>query len=405
MTPEVAGAAFQEDLLRLQLERREALCLVLEGLIEGMADGVVALDARGRVVHVSDGLREGVADELGRMPRRPADPQRSTDSDLPRPVLTALRRESRRIRAAETIRFDLSWPRPELGSQEYRVTGSAGEGLDSEGRLLSLFAFHDRTREATLERELEQARDLAALGQMAATVAHEVRNPLGAIQGFATLLQRDLVGEPGPLRQVERILRGVAAANRIVSDLLEFCRPVRLHVEPISLEGLLAESIAELRGSDAWRDALEIDLEVAPDLPVCRGDRQLLLQVLGNLYRNAAGAMGEGGVLSIRARATGSSTQPDRLRLVVRDTGSGLSADEVARIFQPFYSTRPGGTGLGLPLVRKIIDAHGGHVHVVSAPGRGTSVVLDLPVSPPAPARRPCGGGIGGAVVSMEEAA
>jgi len=110
-------------------------------------------------------------------------------------------------------------------------------------------------------------------------------------------------------------------------------------------------------------------------------------------------------VLSIRARATGSPTQPDRLRLIVRDTGSGLSADEVARIFQPFYSTRPGGTGLGLPLVRKIIDAHGGHVHVVSAPGRGTSVVLDLPVSPPSPARRPVGGAIGGAVVSMEEAA
>jgi len=254
--PEAAGAACQEDLLRLQLERREALCLVLEGLIEGMADGVVALDARGRVVHVSDGVREGTTDGSGRMPRPAADPQRSGDRDLPRAVLAALRRESRRIRAAETIRFDLSWPRPELGSQEYRVTGTAGDGLDSEGRLLALFAFHDRTREAALERELEQARDLAALGQMAATVAHEVRNPLGAIQGFATLLQRDLAGQPGPLRQVERILRGVAAANRTVTDLLEFCRPVRLHVEPVSLEGLLGESIAELRGSEAWNDAL-----------------------------------------------------------------------------------------------------------------------------------------------------
>ncbi len=401
--------SIQEDLLRRQLERREQLCLVLEGLIEGMGDGVVALDARGSLIHMTDGLREPASTgaTASTVALRPIAPERTTDRDLPRSVLTALRREARRIRPAETIRFDLAWPRPEVGSQEYRVTGAAGEGLDGEGRLLTLFAFHDRTREAALERELEQARDLAALGQMAATVAHEVRNPLGAIQGFATLLQRDVADQPGPLRQVTRILQGVEAANRIVSDLLEFCRPVRLQVEPLSLEGLLAESIAALRQADWWPPRVDLDLEVAPDLPICRGDRQLLLQVLANLYRNAAGAMGATGVLSIRARASGSPTQPDRLRLVVRDTGCGLGADEVARIFQPFYSTRPGGTGLGLPLVRKIIDAHGGHVHVVSAPGRGTSVVLDLPAAPPVRARghRPSGCHAGGGVVSVEEAA
>jgi len=256
---------------------------------------------------------------------------------------------------------------------------TTGEGLDGEGRALTLFAFHDRTREVALERELEQARNLAALGQMAATVAHEVRNPLGAIQGFAELLQRDLQGQPGPLRQVDRILRGVQGANRIVGDLLEYCRPVAPKPEAVSLESLLAESLAALRVSPAWHSRIELDLHVDPDLPCCLGDRGLLLQALANLYDNAVAAIEGRGTLSVRARAGASASRPDRLRIVIRDTGRGLSADEVARIFQPFYTTRPGGTGLGLPLVRRIVEAHGGRVHVVSAPARGTSVVLDLP--------------------------
>jgi len=185
---------------------------------------------------------------------------------------------------------------------------------------------------------------------------------------------------PEAARQIDRILRGVEAADHIVSDLLEFCRPVQPRKETISPESLLAESLGSVRArASASTGALEIDLHVEPDAPACCGDRRLLVQALQNLYTNAVGAMNGTGTLSIRARAAGPATRPDRVRIIVRDTGCGLGADEVARIFQPFYTTRPGGTGLGLPLVRKIVEAHGGRVHVVSAPGRGTSVVLDLP--------------------------
>jgi signal transduction histidine kinase len=371
------------DSLRRLLEGREQLCLVLETLLEASTDGVVALDFRGRVVHISASLFDAAPGSEGAPgPSGPVGAAAvSPDDCLPRSVRQRLRREAAGITSGETVRFDLNWSRPDRGTERYRVTATAGSDPGGGGRLLTLFAFFDSTREAALERELSEARNLAALGQMAATVAHELRNPLGAIQGFAGLLSRDLVGQPALLRQAERILRGVEGANRIVSDLLEFTRPVAPRREPVSLESLLAESIAALRASALSLDRVEVDLHIDAGLPACFCDSRLVQQALQNLYTNAIQAMGENGLLSVRARAAGSSDRADRLRVVVRDTGCGLGADEVARIFQPFYTTRPGGTGLGLPLVRRIVEAHGGHVHVVSAPGRGTSVVIDLPAA------------------------
>jgi signal transduction histidine kinase len=385
------------DSLRRLLEGREQLCLLLEELLEASTDGVVALDFRGRVVHVSRSLVDaapGRDDASGLSGTRNMEPA-SPEECLPRPVRLRLRREAAGIAAGETVRFELNWSRPDRGTETYRITATAGSdsgggpalvghgpaGTGPGSRLLTLFAFFDRTREATLERELKEARNLAALGQMAATVAHELRNPLGAIQGFAGLLSRDLAGQPALLRQAERILRGVEGANRIVSDLLEYTRPVAPRREAVSLSSLLAESIAAWRASTPPPIRVEVDLGVDSDLPDCLCDPRLVLQALQNLYANAIQSMGEGGTLFVRARAAGPTGRSDRLRVVVRDTGCGLGADEVARIFQPFYTTRPGGTGLGLPLVRRIVEAHGGHVHVVSAPGRGTSVVIDLPAA------------------------
>jgi len=298
-------------------------------------------------------------------------------------VLRRLRREAAFTQPGRAHRFDLIWERPESGIRNYRVVAVAGAEVStvsaSEPGRLTLFAFQDRTREVALQEELGQARQMAALGQMAATVAHELRNPLGAIQGFATLLKRDLEGQSGPRRQVDRILQGVENADRIVADLLEYCRPLRLSAGPLALSRLLEESLTELKATPRWRSGLKIDLRLDADLAPCRGDRRLLLLVLANLYNNALDAMGEEGTLSILARAAGPTTRSDRLRVIVRDTGCGLAAEEVARVFAPCYTTKPGGTGLGLALVRKIVEAHGGHVHVVSAPLRGTSVVVDLP--------------------------
>ncbi|MEZ4649034.1 MAG: ATP-binding protein [Candidatus Eisenbacteria bacterium] len=361
--------------MKSRLEQREQLGVVLEGLLESLADGVVALDFRGEVTHVSDALLEPSL-TIG------------AEVTLPQEILARLRAESERVGTIPR-RFEIVWHREETGTRIYQVVAAAariGEIAPElpangtfTGPVLTLFAFHDTTSIHELRRELDRTRDLAALGRMAATVAHELRNPLGVIQGFATLHQRDLTAEGRDTKSIDRILQGVEGANRIVEDLLEYSRPVAPKDESISVEALLAESTATLEVSPRFRRGISVDVEVDPRLPAIRGDRRLLLQALANLYHNAVDAIDGDGSLSVRARATGGFGGRERLRVVVRDSGCGLSAEEVQRIFEPFYTTKPGGTGLGMAIVRRTIEAHGGEIHVVSARGRGTSVVLDLP--------------------------
>lgn len=366
-----ASTRLESELARSESERseRERLTLLLERLLESLADGVVALDFRGEVVHLSDALRE---------PSLRANP---LSPPLPEAVLSELRERRYEARTDRPVRFELDWEREDTGERRYRVVGASGEGTGEGGApQLVVFAFHDQTRERTLEAELNQARNLAALGQMAATVAHELRNPLAAIQGFTTLLQRDLPADHTGQRQVEHIQEGVTAANRIISDLLEYCRPLSPRRHAVSPEALISESLLFLQASPRWSTRMTLDLQVDPGLPELAVDRGLLRQVLCNLYDNAIDAMQGAGVLSVRARALGDGAPLERVRIVVRDTGTGLKAEEAARIFEPFYTTKPRGTGLGLAIVRRTIEAHHGNVHVVSAPGKGTSVVLDLPV-------------------------
>lgn len=407
---EVRSADARIAPLQIALEQREQLCLLLESLVESLSDGLVVLDFAGHVVHGSESLLSRGKSRVarGHVPSPDAgqgdadqgfEPSLGPGDQLPRAIVGRLREEARVLAPGQTRTFDLEWDRPELGARIYRViataeaspvsgavlprakTGKTGAVEPEAASVLTVFAFHDRTREAAIEEELAQARNLAALGQMAGTVAHELRNPLGGIKGFATLLERDLAGQTGPLHQVDCILRGVESADRIVGDLLEYCRPLHPHLDPIRLDELLEESLAHLKHSPRKADGIECDLLLDPGLPPCLGDRRLLLQVLANLYHNAIAAMEGSGTLSLRVRAAGPVQRPDRLRIVIRDTGCGMTAEEVARIFAPFYSNRAGGTGLGLALVRKVVEAHRGHVHVVSAPGRGTSVVLDLPAA------------------------
>ena len=356
------------------LEQREQLGVLLEGLLESIADGIVALDFRGDVTHVSDALLE---------PSLPL----GAESTLPPAVLARLQAESARV-GTQPRRFELRWKREETGTRTYEVIAAAarfgGEGSEATPEpgakpVLTLFAFHDRTALHELRTELDRTRDLAALGRMAATVAHELRNPLGVIQGFANLHQRDLAADGRDTRLVDRILQGVEGANRIVEDLLEYSRPAEPHREAISVEALLAESVGSLQVSPRFRREVSVDLQVEARLPVIHGDRRLLLQALANLYHNAIDAIEGEGTLSVRARTTGGINGRGRLRIVVRDTGCGLTADEVQRIFEPFYTTKPGGTGLGMAIVRRTVEAHDGEIHVVSAQKRGTSVVLDLP--------------------------
>jgi len=206
--------------------------------------------------------------------------------------------------------------------------------------------------------------------KLCAAMAHEIRNPLTGIQGFADLLQRDLTENDSRREILTRIISGVRTVNATVSSMLDFCRPRPPRLEQVNVAALADEALA-LAGCTAH---LLASVAVAPDAATAPADRLQLLQALVNLVRNAAHATPDGGRLTISARRSAES-----VRISVADTGRGMDAATRANLFRPFTSASRDGTGLGLAIVRKIAQQHNGEVCVESEPGEGTTITIVLP--------------------------
>jgi signal transduction histidine kinase len=228
----------------------------------------------------------------------------------------------------------------------------------------------------SLEAEINRQERLSELGNLAATVAHEIRNPLNSV---SMGLQR-LKGEFTPTQDqddYERFLdlmqAEVRRLNSIVEQFLSLARPLNLKVEPVSIETFLKD-VTTLMSGDASSANVQIDLNVAPGLPSLQADPNYLKQLLLNLILNGVQAMPRGGALTIDARA-----DKDFLRLTVSDHGTGMTAETLAHIFEPYFTTKPNGSGLGLSIARRIAEAHGGTINVESNPGRGSRFQVLLP--------------------------
>jgi len=230
-----------------------------------------------------------------------------------------------------------------------------------------------------IDEQLQLAGRLAAVGQLAAGVAHELNNPLTAVQGLAQLMaERDDLDDT--LKEdLEGILREARRASRTTTNLLTFCRKHNPDKKLISLNEVVERSI-ELHAYRMKVNNVEVRLELDPDLPLTMGDFHQMQQVLVNLITNAEQAMtsahGEG-TLTIR-----SSTNDDVIRLEVEDSGPGIPEENLKRIFNPFFTTKTvgEGTGLGLGICYGIVDEHGGRLRVESEVGRGTTFVIDIPL-------------------------
>ncbi len=226
---------------------------------------------------------------------------------------------------------------------------------------------------ASANAALQRSKRLAALGEMAAGIAHEVRNPLASIALYARMLQQDLSDRPPQADIAGRISSAVRGLDAIVNDVLTFSREMRLRLIDASVLPALeraAEAVKPLI------DAAGIRIVIDAPESLCFGhDVELIHQALVNLVRNAAQAMEAGGILTLAATADASAVQ-----ITVKDTGPGISEVDVDRIFNPFFTTRATGTGLGLPIVHRIVDAHGGSiaVHNDSADG-GAVFTLTFP--------------------------
>lgn len=249
---------------------------------------------------------------------------------------------------------------------------------------LTLF-LKDLTRVEQIE-ERERLRDrLATLGGMAAAIAHEVKNPLASIEIMAGVLRRQLNDRPDAMETLGDIIKESRLANAIVVEVLEFVRPIRLQVEPLEVAEVVKDAIDGLEYG-----ASQVRVNVEDDVPELMADHSQLRQLLSNLMTNAIEAMGPGGRVNVKvSRLTdeaesGGTGAPSQGQVVieVHDQGPGISEDDLERIFSPFFTTKPQGTGLGLSIVRKVVDAHDGIIEATSAPGRGTTFRVTLPVVP-----------------------
>jgi signal transduction histidine kinase len=238
----------------------------------------------------------------------------------------------------------------------------------------------------TAQEELVKKEQLAVVGELAAVIAHEVRNPLAIIANAVSGLRKQAIS-----REDHETLLGIldeetSRLNRLVTDLLRYARPVNIQRSHFSLADLLDRTLG-LANTD--RKAIKAELRVECHEGRIWGDSNLLRQVFDNLVDNAVQAMGTGGTLTVRVRAA-SESGVDGLAVDIVDTGEGMDTQVRSRARDPFFTTRPSGTGLGLAIVDRIVDAHGGHFAIDSRAGEGTTVTVFLPhgsSSEPPPAR------------------
>jgi len=243
---------------------------------------------------------------------------------------------------------------------------------------------HLSRRHAQAEEALRRRDRLAAMGELASTVAHEVRNPLNAIAMSARRLRAEFASAPssadGAAEAAERdellsVLEGeTQRINRIVQQFLDFARPPRLDLQPTDLTELLG-GLVEAQRPLAESRGVRLEL-VAPTQAPARVDAGQLRQALENLVRNATDASPEGGQVTITLRSS-----PDEHAIEVRDTGRGIDPEQLPRIFDLYFTTKPDGTGVGLAVSQQVVAGHGGRIDVESTPGEGTRMTVRLPGS------------------------
>jgi two-component system sensor histidine kinase PilS (NtrC family) len=270
-----------------------------------------------------------------------------------------------------SMRHETALRRPDGSTVPVRMTFSALRSGEGE-RLGLISACEDLSAIRAMESRMRQADRLATLGRMAANIAHEIRNPLASLTGAIEVLTSPLTAEDARERLSQIVARESERLNHIIKNFLEYARPAPLSITTFDVAAA-AEEVLLLLEHRTSPGSLKVIREFAPSVlwPV---DAQQFRQILWNLCLNAVEAMPEGGELRVAAAVLG-----DMLEVTVSDTGEGIAAGDLSHVFEPFFSTKSEGTGLGLALVHRVVQEHGGEIDVRSSPGLGTTFTLTLP--------------------------
>lgn len=333
-------------------------------LVENMPMGLVVIGETGTLLSLND-----VSERLLGISGRDWADSKAKDI-LPREIVDMIAEvDDEHPLATKELELD-------AGGRNLSLEATAGSLRDEEGRLLGhLVLLRDVTEIEHLKREMERKERLASLGSLAAGVAHEIRNPLSSIKGFATYFRERYHMVPEDARIADIMIGEVERLNRVIGQLLDLAKPLDMKKERCSLLSIVRRTLETVE-DQAARRSITIDRSGLGENP-CHvvADPDKIAQVMLNLYLNAMEAMDSGGVLSVALECNGIDSP---VTIEVSDTGCGIHPEHLEHIFDPYFTTKQSGTGLGLAVVHKIVEAHGGDIKVTSRMGQGTTVRVTL---------------------------
>ena len=363
--------AYTNECLNKKVQELNNLTGYLNNILESMHSGVVAIDIKGKVitfnkiaekilnVNAKDIIGKDISSTLNHI---------SGFTDL---LVESLSKRNNIVNLERIIGA-------ENGSTRY-IESSISILRDVNGDITGVVEiFHDLSEIYELKGRLHSASNLISVGTMAASVAHEIRNPLNGIEGFAYLLERKLKGDN--LKLVKNVIRGSKNINKIVTDLLLLARPIKLNLRKYRLADVIDKSLVFVSHelSQNGKQNIQINKNYTCQSDTIECDPERLQQAFLNIMLNAIQSMHAGGQITVFTRESTLDNRPG-IQVGFVDTGNGISNDAIKKVFEPFFTTKNDGTGLGLAIVRNIIGLHGGQVTINSEHKKGTTFLVNLP--------------------------
>lgn len=346
-----------------------------ENIVRSISSGVFTADAAGCITSFNPAAEEATGYTIGQVAGRPWreifnwHPDQESDESLGDALLT-------------TTRFEVECTRADGNRLILGLTLSPLHGQGPQTGLVGVFK--DLTQIRDLEEEMRRKDWLASLGEMSAGMAHEIRNPLGALAGAMQMLRRDATGDETNGRLMDIAIREATRLDNIIAEFLQYARPPALNLAEHDLNKVLAETLDLVQHEARARSNIKIVTTLADEALAAQIDQDQLRQVFWNMATNAFDAMPEGGQLTIATSCRHidvAGRKSDVIEIAFQDTGEGIPKQNLDKIFLPFFTTKKEGSGLGLAAVHRIVDLHGGWIKVDSRAGHGSRFVVCMPRS------------------------
>jgi len=346
----------REDFSRLEAFNRD--------VIQSIQSGLLTVNLKERITFLNKGGEQILGIKISQFKNRP--------------INELFRELNDNFHEGLRSRIETVFQRPD--GEEIKLGLSISSLKDHRGNKVGqIITFQDLTHIKEMEESMRRSEKLATIGQLAAGIAHEIRNPLASISGAIQLLreeQREGESE-STQRLMEIILAESGRLNRLITDFLLYAHPPKLNKKKVDVGALMDSTLEVFSRSPQWTKGIKLAKIMEPNITIA-ADPQQLEQILWNLLINAVDAMEDKGTLEVKVHKDGTG---QTVTLVVADTGKGISPKDIDKIFDPFFTTKEGGSGLGLSIVHKIVEIHGGDIAVESRPHRGTSFTLTFPAA------------------------